>query len=821
MHLPPDLVVSINRILDDQDDQEDQLNALDGGFDPISTLNTLLPDEKALEQLEAVQNKLNEDKAKIQEELDLLMTELKADQAPERMQIIQELISELLSQLNRIREKASESEAVVREITKDIQALDLAKKNILQSVTTLRRFQMLANVVGQLERQLPSRKYAEISQTVSAMREVAAVFKQYTAIERVNTVWRRVQELQGSLRTMLDEDFDAFFLHDNSKEIDTASLSDACLVVDVLGPDVRNHIVDRYCAIELREYRRIFRANDEAGQLDNISRRFAWFRRIMNSHDEERAAVFPPAWKVGEHLFARFSEITRDDMVVALNKAGSSLTVALLLEGLRQTLDFEQSMVTKFGMPISALVQLSVLRGESKPISSAFDDHMGIFVDAQDKALSDMISAYRGPKARTSLDDASNREDGGAMPPVLPSSTELFYFYGQNLDQCAKFSHKKPLFELSNVHRKWLRLYAEDILIAGLKRPTDRERRSFDGRSNAADIRTACLILNTAEYCQTTASELEDKVREKIADEFKEQVSFLTERDLFLSVISSAIVTLLRELENSCDPHFTTLTRTLWAAVKNVSAQSAYMNDLLPAIGQVVDPARDLVEKKKYLRNFYDKASSLLLARFTNAIVKSRPIKEAGAQQLLLDLQALKGALLKLPGPQVESGFTSYTRNITSTTGNLEKLLKILDVPVDPQDEFIQNYTLLIGDMSYTNFQKVLDLKGTPRVEQGILIDNFVTFTSTREHLEATSFLTSIDMDPPAQVQPMAPAASSSAAVAEARSIFSGLTSPPPESSGTSTPTLGLGSSTSERREVFSDLKRLVGLAVRRDREQR
>lgn len=25
----------------------------------------------------------------------------------------------------------------------------------------------------------------------------------------------------------------------------------------------RNHIVDRYCAIELREYRRIFRANDE------------------------------------------------------------------------------------------------------------------------------------------------------------------------------------------------------------------------------------------------------------------------------------------------------------------------------------------------------------------------------------------------------------------------------------------------------------------------------------------------------------------------------------------------------------------------------
>lgn len=46
--------------------------------------------------------------------------------------------------------------------------------------------------------------------TVSqAVKEVAGVFKQYTAIERIASVWRRVQELQGMLRTMLDEDFDA------------------------------------------------------------------------------------------------------------------------------------------------------------------------------------------------------------------------------------------------------------------------------------------------------------------------------------------------------------------------------------------------------------------------------------------------------------------------------------------------------------------------------------------------------------------------------------------------------------------------------------
>lgn len=48
-----------------------------------------------------------------------------------------------MGQMSLIREKASESEAVVRNITKDIQMLDLEKKNLILSMTTLRRFQML------------------------------------------------------------------------------------------------------------------------------------------------------------------------------------------------------------------------------------------------------------------------------------------------------------------------------------------------------------------------------------------------------------------------------------------------------------------------------------------------------------------------------------------------------------------------------------------------------------------------------------------------------------------------------------------------------
>ena len=86
--------------------------------------------------------------------------------------------------------------------------------------------------------------------------------------------------------------------------------------------------MDRYCALELKEYRRIFRANDEvcwslshlgypslipwqAGQLDNISRRFAFFRRLLSTYDTDFSRVFSPEWKVGCALCVKWGDVTR------------------------------------------------------------------------------------------------------------------------------------------------------------------------------------------------------------------------------------------------------------------------------------------------------------------------------------------------------------------------------------------------------------------------------------------------------------------------------------------------------------------------------
>jgi len=105
---------------------------------------------------------------------------------------------------------------------------------------------------------------------------------------------------------------------------------------------------------------------------------------------------------------------------------------------------------------------------DSVTVSSAFAESMNIFVDAQDRALDDMLSAYRGARSRSSLEGAA--ADGETAVSVLPSSTELFYFYAQIIEQCRRYSTGKGMKDLAGIFAKWLRIYSEDVLIASMKK---------------------------------------------------------------------------------------------------------------------------------------------------------------------------------------------------------------------------------------------------------------------------------------------------------------------------------------------------------------
>jgi hypothetical protein len=102
------------------------------------------------------------------------------------------------------------------------------------------------------------------------------------------------------------------------------------------------------------------------------------------------------------------------------------------------------------------------------------------------------------------------------------------------------------------------------------------------------------------------------------------------------SVISSSLLSLLRELETTIDPALSPLLRSPppWDGIENVSGPSKYVYELVKGIYAIGDVVREGVDSRKWIRSFCDKAVGIAMAKMTQAVVKSRPLKKVGAEQV-------------------------------------------------------------------------------------------------------------------------------------------------------------------------------------------
>ena len=204
----------------------------------------------------------------------------------------------------------------------------------------------------------------------------------------------------------------------------------------------------------------------------------------------------------------------------------------------------------------------------------------------------------------------------------------------------------RPFGKHEEVRSRCFRLGILDSDVFVICRPAHQPRRSSDTRYDAHELRNACLLINTAEYCQVTASEVcwiftllsspslirmltargkdqrQDRCRVQRKPVFPDRAgllhwvpnncnSIVTEVNVILySVIASAILVQLRELEAAVEPSFDIMMKTSWAAIENVSGPSQYVGDVVASIEAIANIINPLVEQKKYLRNFYDKAAA-------------------------------------------------------------------------------------------------------------------------------------------------------------------------------------------------------------------
>ncbi|KAJ5224278.1 uncharacterized protein N7469_007781 [Penicillium citrinum] len=734
--------------------EEPTLDALDAAdYDPVDHLNAIFSHPSTLSSVSQISDALHTYEDELDYDIGTLVEEQVTSNAEsvERIQTAKADLSELFKKIDDVRDRAMKTEQAITDMTADIKQLDNAKKNLTLSMTALKRLQMLTTAYDQLQALSRTRQYRDCAQLLQAVIQLMAHFKSYRSIDQIAILSRNVADIQRDLLEQVCEDFEMAFAKGEVTQR-KVTLSEACLVVDALGEHARSRLVTWYCNTQLREYRQVFRNNEEAGSLDNISRRYSWFRRILKIFDEENAAIFPASWRVNEILANIFCEGTRDDYKGILSRSvrsGQTIDVNLLLSCLQETLDFEQSLERRFAppRPSADTFTSTEVPAFSQSISEAFEPYLSVWVEAQDKQLAALLPKYRQQPLKAPDEEFNSHT-------VISSSTELFTFYRHSLQQCAKLSTGGSLADLAKVFAKYLDQYAQQVLLNYIS-----ERPSGHTPSKVPSIEDLVAVLNTADYCYSTCTQLEEKIKGRLDETLKESVDLQSQADSFMGIASAAVRGLVKQVEVDLEPCWREMRNTPWSKIEAVSDQSSYVGEMLSQTKEKASQILQLLHKQQYARAFSDHLVELMSSLFISNVFQCKPVSETGAEQMLLDSYTLKSGLSSLLPAPAPAGFV---KRVNSSFFKIETLLKTLQVRPSPPEALVQAYLIHIADSNNNNFRKILDLKGIrSRQEQNHLVELF------QLHRASDRYASSLQQNNPILAALQAPAATTGGSVSQ------------------------------------------------------
>ncbi|KAL2555369.1 Vacuolar protein sorting-associated protein 53 A [Forsythia ovata] len=623
---------------------------------------------------------------------------------------------------------------------------------------------MAVSAVEQLQVMASKRQYKEAAAQLEAVNQLCSHFEAYRDIPKITELREKFKSIKQILKSHVFSDFSSLGSGKETEENNLLQqLSDACLVVDALEPSVREDLVKNFCSRELTSYQQIFEGA-ELAKLDKTERRYAWIKRRLRTN-EEIWKIFPPSWHVPYLLCIQFCKLTRTQLVEILNNLKEKPDVGTLLLALQRTLEFEEELAEKFGggsqsretendrgelhegentsQTISDIrkkyeKKLAAHHGSGNEeqdqhrdltlpgagfnfrgiVSSCFEPHLTVYVELEEKTLMENLEKL--------VQEETWDPEEGSQTNILSSSMQVFLIIRRSLKRCSALTKNQTLFNLFKVFQRILKAYATKLFTRLPKGGTGivAAATGMDGqiKTSDRDERVICYIVSTAEYCHKTSGELAENVSKIIEPQFVDMIDMSEVQDEFSAVITKALITLVHGIETKFDAEMAAMTRVPWGTLESVGDQSEYVNAIntilttsIPVLGSLLSPI--------YFQFFLDKLASSLGPRFYINIFKCKQISETGAQQMLLDTQAVKTILLDIPslGKQT-SGASSYSKFVSREMSKAEALLKVI---LSSVDSVADTYCALLPEGTHAEFQRILDLKGLKRTDQQSILDDY------------------------------------------------------------------------------------------------
>ncbi|KAK3017568.1 hypothetical protein RJ639_006635 [Escallonia herrerae] len=731
----------------------------------LNYINQMFPTEASLSGVEPLMQKIHSEIRRVDAGILAAVRQQSnsGTKAKEDLAAATHAVEELMYKIREIKTKAEQSETMVQEICRDIKKLDFAKKHITTTITALHRLTMLVSAVEQLQVMASNRRYKEAAAQLEAVNQLCSHFEAYRDIPKITELREKFKNIKQILKSHVFSDFSSLGTGKETEESNLLQqLSDACLVVDALEPSVREELVKNFCNRELTSYRQIFEGA-ELAKLDKTERRYAWIKRRLRTN-EEIWKIFPPAWNVAYLLCIQFCKLTRTQLVEILDNLKEKPDVGTLLLALQRTLEFEEELAERFGGGSRSSVvgtdieeldrgehsgqrisdirkkyekRLAANQGSgddekdghkdlSVPgagfnfrgiISSCFEPHLTVYVELEEKTLMEHMEKL--------VQEESWDIEEGNQTNILTSSMQLFLIIRRSLKRCSALTKNQTLFNLFKVFQRVLKAYATKLFAKLPKGGVGivAAATGMDGqiKTSDRDERVICHIVNTAEYCHKTSGELAENVSKMIDSQLAGGVDMSEVQDEFSAVITKALITLVHGLETKFDAEMAAMARVPWGTLESVGDQSEYVNCInmiltssIPVLGSLISPV--------YFQFFLDKLAASLGPRFYLNIFKCKQISETGAQQMLLDTQAVKTILLDIPslGRQT-AGSAGYSKFVSREMSKAEALLKVI---LSPVDSVADTYRALLPEGTTFEFQRILELKGLKRSDQQIILDD-------------------------------------------------------------------------------------------------
>ncbi|KAH3679933.1 hypothetical protein WICMUC_000676 [Wickerhamomyces mucosus] len=724
------------------------LESLD--YDPYNDLLEIFSDPKSINQLDSLLEYTNSYKVSIDQQIEqnekeyreyLKQTSSKKFDASK----VKSALDEVIKEINENKQLSINSQNVISSMTSNIKDLDDAKKNLVLSMTVLKRLQMLMIAYEQLSELIANKDYTGSIQLLNAVNELIDHFKSYKSIDEIAQLTKKINKLKISIVDQIFQDFETA-LHKRDSNLSEEDLRSCCGILDILGLEYHDRLNTWFCNQQLKEIKSIFISNDEAGSLDNLSRRFLFFKRVLKNFEQYYTNIFPESWNIEQELTIKFCEHTRESIKQILAQNSGKIDVDLLLNALQQTIDFEKYLNNKFHYSNNheededdEVIYRSTDSKFTKSISFAFEPFLNVWVENQNSFLnSKFLDFLSAPKLY------HDESDQGDDVNIIHSSTELFRSYRHLLNQCSALSTGQPLYDLSKLFSKWGLEYSNKILKPILP--------MVNSQINNEAIVYIILTLNTADYCSITITQLEDKMIEMVDTEFKENINFDPVKDSFLKLINESINLLISKISHDSEFSWREFSNTDWNSLQEVGDQSRFVVSLKTILNENFSKILPKFSRDLYIRNLCDKTVEITINQFLINLIKIKPIAIIVAEQLLLDLSILKETFLRLPTLTNEGTISSqYSKHVDKTVNKLEIILKLLLAQDVPQDGLIGSYFYLIGDKSLENFSKFLELKGFDKSKKSKYLESFkLQLKNHSNHgdlIESSTILSKLNLD--------------------------------------------------------------------------